>query len=116
MSEISRFRALRRRSQLVGPQMEEALHRRFGRPMFPDKRRVVNLGAMWALDGRVNFPSLDGTPEEIDAFVSRLGAEAVARLLWLSSETMEYGLLRGILQGRLLGRWLRPRSGALRRG
>ncbi len=96
MSEISRFWALRRRSQLVGPQMEVALHNRLGRPMFPDKPRVVNRGAMWALDGRVSFPQLDNTPEEIEGFVTQLGADTLARLLWLNSETMEYGLLRGV--------------------
>ncbi len=96
MSEISRFWTLRRRSQLLGPQLQQALHDRLGRPTFPDKPRVVNRGAMWALNGELWYPRIEGTTEEIKEAALKVGGEALARFLWLSSEVMEYGLLRGL--------------------
>lgn len=96
MSELSRFWALRRRSQLLGSQLEQALHDELGRPTFPDKPQVVNRGVMWALKGELHFPRLEGSQEEIQAAFSGIGAAALARFMWLSSAFMEYGLLRGL--------------------
>lgn len=95
MSELSRFRTLRRRSHLLEAQIERALHDRLGRPAFPTHPRVIGRGAMWAFSGEEIFPRLDGTAEVIAQFIQNTGPQQTARLLVLFAEVTEYLLLRG---------------------
>jgi hypothetical protein len=96
MSEITRFRSIRPRQQILEAQVEQALHRRLGRPTWPANPPIFGVGVKWAFYGEHATMRWEGTPEEIAAAEAQLGVEAAAQMLRTMNELLEYLALRGV--------------------
>lgn len=95
ISEITRFWNLRCRADLLASQVEQALHERLGRPMFPNRPQVFGPGVTWSFDGRVLEAPVGGHPDLAKLGIGRWGAEGYERFLQVTGRMLEYCVLRG---------------------
>jgi hypothetical protein len=95
ITEITRFWNIRCRSDLLEAQFEQALHDRFGRPMFPAHPDVFGPGVTWAFGGTVLDAPVGSAPGMAEAGAARWGPEGYLRFVDVSARMLEYCVLRG---------------------
>jgi len=97
MSEISRFWTIRRFSQLLEAQFDQALHDRLGRPAFPIKVEPFGRGVLFAFKGEPLKLHVTGTlPPGVTSTASLFGGQAALDdFMFHAHEATEYMCLRG---------------------
>lgn len=99
MSELTRFRAIRPRSELLEAQVMQRLHDMTGRPAFPSRPEPFGMGFEWIFNGRTGRLSLDAPPEVLRVLFNEANGTNTLLMIAQAQELLEYMILRGSAEG-----------------
>ncbi len=99
LSELTRFRAIRPRSELLEAQVMQRLHDMTGRPVFPIRPEPFGVGFAWIFNGRTGRLGLDAPPEALQVLFNEANGANTLLMIAQAQEMLEYMILRGSADG-----------------
>ena len=99
MSELTRFHAIRPRSELLEAQVMQRLHDTIGRPAFPSRPEPFGLGFAWIFNGRTGRLGLEAPPQALQVLFNEANGSNTLLMLAQAQEMLEYMILRGSAAG-----------------